>query len=67
MSNAAHTRWVKHSNEVLRSAGLRVSAGRSAVVELLGRQSCLLTDQEITDQLRDEGSAGSTATVYTGA
>ncbi len=64
MSKAAHSRWVKHSNEVLRRAGLRTSAGRSAVVALLGRQSCLLTAQEIADQLRDEGSAGSTATVY---
>jgi Fur family transcriptional regulator, ferric uptake regulator len=34
------------------------------VVELLSRQSCLLTAQEIADQLREEGSAGSTATVY---
>ena len=64
MSKAAHTHWVKHSNDVLRGAGLRASAGRSAVVELLGRQTCLLTAQEITDQLRDQGSAGSTATVY---
>jgi Fur family ferric uptake transcriptional regulator len=64
MSNVSHKRWVKHSNDVLRGAGLRASAGRSAVIELLGRQSCLLTAQEITDHLRNEGSAGSTATVY---
>lgn len=49
---------------MLRGAGLRASAGRQAVVELLGRQSCLLTAQEIADELRAEGSAGSTATVY---
>ena len=64
MSNAAHRRWVQHSNAVLRAAGLRASAGRTAVVELLGRQTCLLTAQEIADQLREDGSAGSTATVY---
>ena len=64
MDEAAHRRWVQHSSAILRGAGLRTSAGRSAVVELLGRQSCLLTAQEIADRLREEGSAGSTATVY---
>jgi len=64
MNRAAHIRWLEHAHVVLRGAGLRASAGRSAVVELLGRQSCLLTAQEIADRLREEGSAGSTATVY---
>jgi Fur family transcriptional regulator, ferric uptake regulator len=64
MGCTAHKSWPEHSNEVLRGAGLRASAGRSAVVELLGRQSCLLTAQEIADRLRETGSAGSTATVY---
>ncbi len=64
MNAAAQKRWMQHSRDVLRRAGLRVSAGRTAVVELLGRQSCLLTAQEIADQLREQGSAGSTATVY---
>jgi Fur family ferric uptake transcriptional regulator len=64
MDRAAQARWLDHANVVLRGAGLRASAGRSAVVELLGRQHCLLTAQEISDCLRQEGSAGSTATVY---
>jgi Fe2+ or Zn2+ uptake regulation protein len=64
MHGVPRTRWLEHANIALRGAGLRASAGRSAVVELLGRQSCLLTAQEIADNLRDEGSAGSTATVY---
>jgi Fur family transcriptional regulator, ferric uptake regulator len=64
MNDAAQTRWMQHAGDVLRRAGLRASAGRSAVVGLLGRQSCLLTAQEIADRLRSEGSAGSTATVY---
>ena len=64
MHGPPRTRWLEHANLVLRGAGLRASAGRSAVVALLGRQSCLLTAQEIADGLRDEGSAGSTATVY---
>ena len=64
MHGAPRTRWLEHAHVVLRGAGLRASAGRSAVVALLGRQSCLLTAQEIADSLREEGSAGSTATVY---
>jgi Fe2+ or Zn2+ uptake regulation protein len=64
VNSAAQKRWMAHSSDVLRGAGLRTSAGRTAVVELLGRQSCLLTAQEIADQLREQGSAGSTATVY---
>lgn len=64
MNTAAQKRWMKHAGDVLRRAGLRASAGRTAVVELLGRQSCLLTAQEIADELREQGSAGSTATVY---
>jgi Fur family ferric uptake transcriptional regulator len=64
MNTAAQKRWMQHAVAMLRGAGLRTSAGRTAVVELLGRQSCLLTAQEIADQLREQGSAGSTATVY---
>lgn len=64
MNAAAQRRWMQHASEVLRGAGLRASAGRTAVVELLARQSCLLTAQEIADQLREQASPGSTATVY---
>ena len=64
MHRAGQTGWREHATVVLRGAGLRASAGRQAVVDLLGRQSCLLTAQEIADELRAEGSAGSTATVY---
>jgi len=64
MDRGARTRWLEHSQLVLRGAGLRASAGRSAVVELLARQSCLLSAQDISDQLRAEGSRGSSATIY---
>jgi Fur family ferric uptake transcriptional regulator len=64
MDRGARKRWLEHSQLVLRGAGLRASAGRSAVVELLARQSCLLSAQDISDQLRAEGSRGSSATVY---
>jgi Fur family transcriptional regulator, ferric uptake regulator len=56
--------WLEHARAVLRGAGLRESAGRAAVVELLARQNCLLSPQEIADGLRAEGGAGSAATVY---
>ncbi len=64
MEGFARDRWLEHTDEVLRGAGLRASAGRSAVVALLGRQRCLLSVQEIADELRAAGSPGSTATIY---
>lgn len=64
MGDPSQQRWEQHAASVLRRAGLRASSGRTAVVELLGRQSCLMTAQEIADRLREQGSAGSTATVY---
>jgi Fe2+ or Zn2+ uptake regulation protein len=57
--------WLEHTDAVLRGAGLRSTAGRSAVVEHLARQRCLVTAQEIVDALRgDEHHSASTATVY---
>jgi Fur family ferric uptake transcriptional regulator len=64
MDRVARKRWLEHSQTVIRGAGLRASAGRTAVVELLAGQSCLLSAQDISDRLRSEGSRGSTATVY---
>ena len=60
-----HRDWLEHTDAVLRGAGLRTTAGRSAVVEHLARQRCLVTAQEIVDALRgDEHASASTATVY---
>ncbi len=64
MAAKVHRTWLDHARDVLRGAGLRDSAGRAAVVDLLARQDCLLSPQEISDRLRAEGGAGSTATVY---
>ncbi len=64
MNAAARARWLEHTDVVLRGAGLRSSAGRTAVVHLLGRQGCLVSAQEIADQLRRQGGPGSTATIY---
>jgi Fur family transcriptional regulator, ferric uptake regulator len=61
----ADREWLEHTDAVLRSAGLRSTAGRSAVVEHLARQRCLVTAQEIVDALRgDAEHSASTATVY---
>ncbi|MBJ7332380.1 MAG: transcriptional repressor [Solirubrobacteraceae bacterium] len=65
MNATARRRWLEHTDEVLRGAGLRASSGRTAVVELLARQDCLMTAQEIVDALRaTDGASASTATVY---
>jgi Fur family transcriptional regulator, ferric uptake regulator len=65
MPRVSHRRWLTEADRRLRDAGLRVSAGRTAVVELLAREGrCLLTAQEISDRLRARGGVGSTATVY---
>jgi Fe2+ or Zn2+ uptake regulation protein len=65
MEAPARARWLEHTDAVLRGAGLRASAGRTAVVELLARQDCLLSAQEILDGLRDDRAhSASQATVY---
>ncbi|TMM12320.1 MAG: transcriptional repressor [Actinobacteria bacterium] len=47
--------WVEITTEALRQRGRRNSAARRAVIELLGRQPCCVTAQEIFDALRAEG------------
>lgn len=65
MNATARRRWLEHTDEVMRGAGLRASAGRTAVVALLARQDCLVSAQEIADELRGpKGASASTATVY---
>lgn len=58
-------RWHQHTDQVLRGAGLRASAGRGAVVELLARQECLLSAADIVRLLHaDTELSASPATVY---
>jgi Fur family transcriptional regulator, ferric uptake regulator len=57
-------RWVRTAELALRDAGHRASAPRSAVVELVGAQDCVLTAHEIADELRRRGRGVGTATVY---
>ena len=56
--------WTAHALETLDSAGFRSGGARRAVVELLGRQDCCLTAQQIFDNLRAEGRLVGIATVY---
>jgi Fur family ferric uptake transcriptional regulator len=56
--------WTETTLAALQAKGHRNSVARRAVIELLGRQHCCLTVQEIFDQLRDEGRAVGIASVY---
>lgn len=56
--------WVPRAEDALRGAGYRSSAPRSAVLELIGRQSCVLSAREIADELRRGGREVGVATVY---
>ncbi len=56
--------WTESTLAALQAGGHRNSAARRAVIELLGRQQCCLTVQEIFDQLRAEGRRVGIASVY---
>jgi Fur family transcriptional regulator, ferric uptake regulator len=56
--------WVEHAQERLARAGYRRGGARRAVVDLLSRQECALTAQEIDDRLRAGGRAVGRASVY---
>lgn len=56
--------WTKDAREALDSAGYRRGGARAAVVELLGRQNCCLSAQDIHDQLRKARRPVGIASVY---
>ena len=56
--------WDEHALAALREAGYRGGGARRAVVQLLGRQRCCLTAQEIFDELRAGGRPVGIASVY---
>lgn len=56
--------WSEHAERTLRRSGHRASAPRSAVVEVLGRQDCVLSARDISDELRTGGRDVGLATVY---
>jgi len=56
--------WRDHALATLAAAGHRRGGARNAVVELLDRQDCALTAQEIDDRLRAQGRGVGRASVY---
>jgi Fur family ferric uptake transcriptional regulator len=58
------TDWESSARERLSEAGHRTGGAREAVVELLGRQSCCLSAQEISDRLREAGNDVGIASIY---
>jgi Fur family ferric uptake transcriptional regulator len=56
--------WIDRAEAALRAAGHRASGPRSAVLELIGNQECVLSAREIADELRAGGREVGVATVY---
>jgi len=56
--------WVEHAQRELSRAGHRSGGAREEVLALLGRQGCLLSAQEIHDQLRTGARGVGLASVY---
>jgi Fur family transcriptional regulator, ferric uptake regulator len=56
--------WTERTLTSLRARGRRDGGARRAVIELLGRQHCCLTAQEIFDQLRFQGRRVGIASIY---
>lgn len=59
-----HESWGEHTLATLAAAGYRRGGARNAVVELLAREGCALTAQEIDDRLRAQGRSVGRASVY---
>lgn len=61
----APTRWVERAEAELQAAGHRSTLPRSAIIELLARQDCVLTADELSRQLHAAGGRRvGLATVY---
>jgi Fur family ferric uptake transcriptional regulator len=56
--------WARDAQKTLEAAGFRRGGARVAVVELLGRQDCCLSAQEIFDRLRKARRPVGIASVY---
>jgi Fur family ferric uptake transcriptional regulator len=61
---ASTSAWTTRARSALESAGHRLGGARGAVVELLSRQDCCLSAQEIRDRLSSEGAGVGIASVY---
>ncbi|HEY2543168.1 MAG TPA: Fur family transcriptional regulator [Gaiellaceae bacterium] len=56
--------WIETTTEALRRTGRRRSAARGAVIDLLGREACCVSAQEIFDRLRSGGRPVGLASIY---
>ena len=56
--------WTTHTLDALDGAGYRQGGARRAVVDLLGRQNCCMSAQEIHDRLRRARRPVGIASVY---
>ena len=59
-----HAEWTEHALGKLADAGYRRGGARTAVVEMLGRQSCAVSARDIDDALRADGRTIGRASVY---
>src|SRR5436190_2191615 len=64
MAIVPQSEWSRRTLEALHGGGYRNGLARRAVVELLGRQDCCLTAQEIFDELRAEDRQVGIASIY---
>ena len=64
VGTATEIDWAEATLDALQAKGHRNGGARRAVVELLGRQTCCVSAQEIFDQLRDEGRRVGIASIY---
>ena len=64
MSSWTHTRWIEHAEAKLVGAGHKRGGARHAVIELLARQNCAMSAQEIDERLRATGRGVGRASVY---
>jgi Fur family ferric uptake transcriptional regulator len=61
---AMSTDWRARAGQAMEDSGHRLGGARKAVVDLLARQDCCLSAQEIRDELRSEGPGVGLASVY---
>jgi Fur family transcriptional regulator, ferric uptake regulator len=64
MAATGTSSWADLARDALRDAGHRAGGARGAVVELLSKQSCCLSAQEISDRLGERGQNVGLASVY---
>ncbi|MBM3634407.1 MAG: transcriptional repressor [Actinobacteria bacterium] len=62
---AAPDRWLDRATDRFAAEGLRIGAARARALEVIARDAtCLVTVQDLVRALRQDGGAGSQASVY---